>query len=132
VRVYLDSCLIIYLVEGHPRFAAPLRARIATHADAIFAVSGLTRLEVLARPLRDRDASLAQRYETFLAANVYLPMDDSVLRYALDWRVAGLKTPDALHVALAQHHACDALWTNDDRLAKVAPALAVNATAGAA
>lgn len=36
----------------------------------------------------------------------------------------GLRTPDALHVACAEHLRCDELWTNDDRLAQAAPALA--------
>ena len=28
----------------------------------------------------------------------------------------GLRTPDALHLACARRHRCDALWTNDHRL----------------
>lgn len=51
-KVYLDSCLVIYLVERHPRFFVPLRERLATHADATFCVSALTRLEVCAAPAR--------------------------------------------------------------------------------
>lgn len=38
----------------------------------------------------------------------------------------GLKTPEALHLACAQHHDCDALWTKDDRLAQASHGLAVN------
>jgi predicted nucleic acid-binding protein len=38
----------------------------------------------------------------------------------------GLKTPDALHLACAQHHGCDALWTNDGRLAQASHGLAQN------
>jgi len=37
----------------------------------------------------------------------------------------GLRTPDALHLACAQHHGCQALWTNDDRLARASHGLAV-------
>ena len=36
----------------------------------------------------------------------------------------GLKTPDAVHLACAQHHGCDALWTNDDRLARASHGMA--------
>ncbi|MBC7648600.1 MAG: type II toxin-antitoxin system VapC family toxin, partial [Vitreoscilla sp.] len=36
----------------------------------------------------------------------------------------GLKTPDALHLACAQHHGCTALWTNDERLAQAGHGLA--------
>jgi len=28
----------------------------------------------------------------------------------------GFRTPDALHLACAQRHQCEALWTNDARL----------------
>jgi len=120
-RIYLDSCLAIYLVERHPRFYATLRERIAAHADATFCVSALTRLEVLTRPLREGDEALARRYEAFLGAHELLAMDDAVINAALRWRVSGLKTPDALHVALAKQHECTAFWTNDDRLEKSIP-----------
>jgi predicted nucleic acid-binding protein len=120
-RIYLDSCLAIYLVERHPRFYAALHDRIAAHADATFCVSALTRLEVLTRPLREGDEALARRYEAFLGAHELLAIDDAVINAALRWRVSGLKTPYALHVALAKQHECAAFWTNDDRLAKAAP-----------
>lgn len=38
----------------------------------------------------------------------------------------GLRTPDALHRAVAQLAGCDELWTNDNRLAAAAEGLAVN------
>jgi hypothetical protein len=37
----------------------------------------------------------------------------------------GLRTADALPVACAEHHRCDELWTNDDRLAQASPGLAL-------
>jgi uncharacterized protein len=37
----------------------------------------------------------------------------------------GLKLADALHLACAVRHGCDALWTNDDRLAVTSGALAM-------
>jgi len=37
-----------------------------------------------------------------------------------------LKTPDALHLACAQHHRCTPLWTNDNRLAQASHGLAYN------
>jgi predicted nucleic acid-binding protein len=42
----------------------------------------------------------------------------------------GLKIPDALYLACAQHHRCDALWTNDDRLTRVSNGMARNVLAG--
>jgi uncharacterized protein len=47
---------------------------------------------------------------------------DSAARFRAAHRA--LKTPDALHFAAALHHGCTEFWTNDDRLAAVAPNLA--------
>lgn len=129
-KIYLDSCLVIYLVERHPLFFPTLHALVSSRLNAVFAVSALTRLEVLTRPLRDGDSQLIQRFEAFLQNHEMLSIDDTVVHAALDLRVAGLKTPDALHVALARHHACSALWTNDDRLAKVVPGWSENVLCG--
>ena len=124
--IYLDSCLVIHLVERHPEFGAKVRTHLAAAHDARFAVSALTRLEVLTGPLRNQDKALVTRFEVFLAAHRMLPINDLVVNEALALRVAGLKTPDALHMALAQHHGCTALWTNDDRLAKILPGFSRN------
>lgn len=126
-KIYLDSCLVIYLVEKHPHFYGILRARIAAYRDAIFCVSALTRLEVLTDPLRQHDDHLVRRFESFLGVHEPLTIDDGIVNAALAWRVSGLKTPDALHVALAKRYACTAFWTNDDRLAKAAPGWSENA-----
>jgi len=46
-----------------------------------------------------------------------LPMNEQVFVQAAELRARfNLKTPDALHRATAQHHGCEALWTNDERL----------------
>lgn len=90
-------------------------------------MSALTRLEVLTGPLRQHDDTLVRRFEAFLGVHEQLPLDDDIVNAALAWRVSGLKTPDALHVALAKRFACTAFWTNDDRLAKAAPGWSENA-----
>ena len=129
-KIYLDSCLVIYLIERHPFFHAPLRGRIAACSDSVFTVSSLTRLEVLALPLRERNHELVERFESLLRTLEMLPIDDSVIDAALDWRVAGLKTPDALHVAVAKRSGCTAFWTNDNRLARTAPNWSENVLLG--
>ena len=56
-----------------------------------------------------------------------LPVTETVFLLAAQLRARfGLKTPDALHLACAQYHRCDALWTNDDRLTLAGHGLAVN------
>ncbi len=125
-KIYLDACLVIYLVERHPQFYAPLHARVAANPNATFCVSPLTRLEVLTAPLREQNDPLVRRYESFLGAHEQLALDDGIVNAALAWRVSGLKTPDALHVALAKRYGCTAFWTNDDRLSKAAPGWSKN------
>lgn len=126
-RIFLDSCIVIYLVERHPLYEPRLRERLEGLEGAELAVSPLVRLEVLVRPLRDGDEDLAQLYRLFLAEQLMLDMPEEVYDAALSLRAKHtLKTPDALHLATAQHHGCSQFWTNDDRLGKVAGGLALN------
>lgn len=123
--IYLDSCIVIYLVEKHPVYYAPLERRFREAAQAGFSVSPLVLLECLVGPLKRRDDVLEARFERFFAAVTVLPHDETVFRKAARLRARGIKTPDALHLATAEHYGCTELWTNDNRLAKVS-ALAVN------
>jgi len=126
-KIYLDSCLIIYLVEQHPVFSPIVQSRIATLEETELCVSPLIRLEVLVKPMRDANQALLLRYEQFLACLCNLSMPEEVYQIALSLRVQhGLKTPDALHVATAQFHNCQQFWTNDGRLANAVGHFAVN------
>ncbi len=126
-RAYLDTCCIIYLIENVPGFSAPMRAYLANNPDVIMCVSPLVRLETLIKPLTDENQVLAQDYEDFLAAQQWLPMNDSDFDYATRLRAMHrLKTPDALHLATALRHSCTEFWTNDDRLNNAAVGMAVN------
>jgi len=73
------------------------------------------------------DVVLQRYFEAALSQLTLLEMSDSVLLLAAQLRARfGLKTPDALHLACAQHHECTALWTNDERLAQSGHGLAQN------
>jgi len=124
--IYLDSSIIIYLVERHPVHAAPIERALGQSA-AILATSPLTTLEVLVKPLQTRRDDLANLYRRFLAATRTLPINEETFERALYLRAQyPLKTPDALHLAVAQQFACEAFWTNDNRLAAAADSLNVN------
>lgn len=126
-RIFLDSCIVIYLVERHPLYEPRLREKLEGLEGAELAVSPLVRLEVLVRPLRDGDEELVQLYRLFLAEQLMLDMSEEVYDAALTLRAEHmLKTPDALHLATAQYHGCTQFWTNDDRLATKAGGLAFN------
>lgn len=127
--IYLDSCLLVYAVEDDPVFGPTTKQRLAQAADtedAVLAISPLVRLECLVGPMKSGDRSLRLRYERALSLLRLLDMPPAVYDGAAELRARyGLRTPDALHLACAQHHGCRALWTNDDRLARASHGLAV-------
>ena len=126
-RVYLDACVVIYLLENTVPFSQKTRQFLAHNSDAHLCVSPLVRMEVILKPLRESATALVADYEDFLAAQHWLAIDDSIFNRALHLRAHhGLKTPDALHLAIALHHGCNEFWTNDGRLNKAAGMMAVN------
>ena len=125
--IYLDACLVIYLAEAHPRWGKTVSGAIEA-ADARFSISPLVKCECLVGPMKRGDPVLQRAYTELFDQFISLPMPEPVYLLAAELRARfGLKTPDALHLACAQHHRCDALWTNDDRLAQASHGLAVNA-----
>jgi predicted nucleic acid-binding protein len=114
-------------MENHPEFALPVRSAMAARPGDVFAVSPLVKLECLIKPLRTDDLRTQRRYETGLSEFVQLALPEAVFLDAARLRARfNLKTPDALHLACAQHHRCASLWTNDERLAQASHGLAIN------
>ena len=94
---------------------------------ALFAISPLVKCECLVGPIRRADPGLQRDYFEFFEHHLSLSMPEPVYLQAADLRARfGLRTPDALHLACAQHHRCDALWTNDERLTRASHGLARN------
>lgn len=125
--IYLDACLLIYAFEKHPLHGETVLQALAAESDANFAITPLVKFECLVGPMRDGNLVLQRYYEEGLTQLVQLPMPEEVFLQGAQIRARfGLKTPDALHLAAAQHHGCTALWTNDDRLSKAAHGLAIN------
>jgi uncharacterized protein len=125
--IYLDACLLIYLVERHPRWYPQTIDVIRSSAHARFAISPLVKLECLVGAIPRRDGRLERAYLSLFGRLENLDMAEAVYLDAAELRArAALKTPDALHLACARHHECSALWTNDDRLNSAAGDLAEN------
>ncbi|MCH9828437.1 MAG: type II toxin-antitoxin system VapC family toxin [Gammaproteobacteria bacterium] len=123
--IYLDACLLIYLVEAHPDFGPRVRAAMEQIVDANFAISPLVKMECLVAPLKRGDPVLQRNYESLFLRFRSLSVPETVFLQAASLRARfGLKSPDALHLACAQHHGCDALWTHDSRLASASHGLA--------
>jgi uncharacterized protein len=125
--IYLDACLLIYLTEGHARWGRPVADAIAGAEEARFGVSPLVKCECLVGPIKRGDPVMERAYTELFEVFVSLAMPEPVYLQAAQLRARfTLRTPDALHLACAQHHRCEALWTNDDRLAQASHGLARN------
>jgi predicted nucleic acid-binding protein len=125
--IYLDACLVIYLVESHARWGKPVAEAMRRAEEARFGISPLVKCECLVGPIKRGDPVLERAYNEFFALFVPLSMPVPVYLQAAQLRARfGLRTPDALHLACAQYHRCAVLWTNDDRLAHASHGLARN------
>lgn len=125
--IYLDSCIVIYAVEDDGDRGNLVRQRLSQAGDVVVAVSGLVAMECLVGPLRDQNSALRDHYLRALDNFRRLELGVEQFIRAAELRAQlGLKTSDALHLAVAQMSGCDELWTNDDRLSVAARGLAVN------
>lgn len=128
-KIYLDSCIAIYLVEEHPAYFASIESKLA-EIDGIVCYSPLTELECLVLPLRLKRNDLLDKFSRFFSLNLKLEIHDFVYKEAARLRAEfGIKTPDALHLATARFHNCTEFWTNDGRLAGVTNSMAVDVVA---
>lgn len=123
--VYLDTPVLIYSVEHHPRFATFLRALWSAVDEKRLRVysSELAYLETGVLPLRSGDMQLVKDYESFLERGLtaLLPISKSVLLEAARLRASFpfLRTPDALHAATAISAGLDFFLSNDHAFLKV-------------
>jgi predicted nucleic acid-binding protein len=125
--IYLDSCLVIYLVERHPRWGGLVAEAMTRAGPVMFGISPLVKCECLVGAIKRGDAVLRDSYLALFERFAQLAMSEPVYLRAAELRGRfELRTPDALHIACAEHHRCEALWTNDDRLARVSHGLVVN------
>ena len=113
--IYLDSCIVIYLLEKHSDYYYLIKDKISKQPRIV--ISSLVMLECLVGPWRRGDMELAKRFEQFFETINYLELDKNIFLLAAKKRARlGLKTPDALHLAAAEYYSCSEFWTNDDRL----------------
>jgi len=127
MHIYLDTCLVIYLIERDAEFFPRVENAILQSVEDEICISPLVQLECLIHPLRRGDQDLERLYRDFFEGVTVLPIPEEVFPAATLLRAHHfLKTPDALHLATAIHHGCAEFWTNDGRLGRVAGIMAVN------
>lgn len=117
-KIFLDSCIAIYLVEEHQVFVSRLETLLESRPDADIYVSDLAVMECLVKPFRDKNTPLEEKFRHWFEGVVVLPVTSSVFTEAARLRAdhSTLKTPDAIHLATATCYGCDEFWTNDGRL----------------
>jgi predicted nucleic acid-binding protein len=125
-RIYLDTNIFIYAVEGFPPAEAQLRGLFARfdRGELHGITSELTLAEVLVKPIRDGKTAIRDSYERLLRTSNALtvaPITRSVLLDAARIRAGTtLKLPDAIHAATATACGCTTYLTNDNRFSSVA------------
>lgn len=124
--VAIDASIFVYLIEEHPSYLSVVQPLFeAIHDGRLAAVtSGITLLEVLVLPLRNKDNRLAESYEIVLTESRGLrvaAIDADQIRSAAHLRARwpALRTPDALQLAAALLAGCSAFVTNDRRLPSI-------------
>jgi uncharacterized protein len=124
MRVYPDSCVVIYVVEECLPMVHAIRERLLPEGPLPqVVISDLTRLECRVWPMRHGKAALLTDFDGFFTTPGFrhAQMGRDTFDLATELRAEhGLKTPDALHLAAAIMGGCDEFWTNDERLAKAA------------
>ena len=127
--IYLDSGIIIRMLEGNDRVRLPIEQQLAAldAKDRVLVTSRLSALECRVKPLRDDDSALLGLYDRFFRAGEVLvqEIDSDVINKAATLRAfAGLKTPDAIHVATSILLHVRSFWSVDSRIARC-PGIAV-------
>jgi predicted nucleic acid-binding protein len=117
-RIYLDTNIIIYLVENTPN-ASQVRAYLQAQVASILCSSNLALMECLVKPLRQGNLPLQQRFLAFFQSLELVPARRQIFIRAAHIRaMAQLRTPDALHLAFASCGKCDTLLTGDAQIAQ--------------
>lgn len=118
IKAYLDSCMVISLIEGSIIQQQLIRQSLV--GRSVFS-SELARLEVLIAPIRENDRHSLHRFDQFFATCKIPDFDRAVFKQATRLRVnSKLKTPDALHLAVAVIAGCQEFWTEDKQLKAIA------------
>lgn len=124
-RIYLDTNIWIYALEGYPAFQ-PVLTTLFEQIDAgvLMAVtSELSLAELLVKPCQDGNVKRQAQYKEAIANRNQLfvvpVLRDILIDAAMLRAKTSLKLPDAIHVSTALQTECTTFLTNDQRLTKV-------------
>jgi predicted nucleic acid-binding protein len=117
-RIYVDTNIWIYFIEGHPDFAGPVHQLFlqAEAAGATLVTNEITMAECLYKPAKEANADALDAYERLFASGEIelMPLDGALARRAaLTGGALGLKLIDAIHYLGALESGCDVFVTAD-------------------
>ncbi len=123
-RLGLDTAPVIYFVEGNPTYFPVCDSVFRMTGGPLTAITSyLTLTETLPLSIRNGDQVLEYAYRGLLLSSAGIetvPIDEQVASSAARLRARyGLRTPDALQVATAIEHGCQAFLTGDRALGRV-------------
>jgi predicted nucleic acid-binding protein len=119
---YLDTCIVIYAVEGQPPFQQRARNHIAAleNAGHRFVISDLVWTECLVHPLGMADGPLLLEYHQFFLGPHLATASWAAAIHQRAEMIRGTHhfgLADSLHLAAAVEYRLDRFLTNDNRLA---------------
>lgn len=124
-RLGFDTSPIIYFVEAHPRYGAVVQALFhRLESGSVSAVTSVVTLcEVLTQPIQKGNEVLQREYYHLLVTSGHFelrPICAYEAERAAELRGRyGLRTPDAIQLAVALNAGCEAFVTNDAALKRV-------------
>lgn len=123
--VGFDTSPIIYLIEANPKYDVLISEIFRRIDQGVLTgfTSVITLTEILTLPLKQKQTQLQEEYRNLLldSANFHtLPIDAEVAGQAAGLRAQyGLRTPDAMQIALAKTATCQVFLTNNKALERV-------------
>lgn len=118
--LFLDTNIVIYVVEGNPAFAPKVVLRLAAAQSVgdTFMISDLTRMECLVGPLKTNNIAVEASFHTFFARSdvrvvaIKAAVCDRAARIRATYN---FKPMDSLQLAAAVEHGANAFLTADAR-----------------
>ena len=124
-RIMVDTAPIIYFIEENKRFKDITEGIFSRGPKSqLFLFSSvITLIEVLTYPLKKGNTEIARKYEDFLVHSqdfTLFQIDSIISKKAAELRARyGIKTPDAIQLAVACENNGSLFITNDKELKKI-------------
>ncbi len=118
MSLFLDACVIIYLVEAAEPFHSQVLNILHQHYTGKVSVSSLSFLECCVKPMRENNSAVLYLYNQFFRAYdvQVIELTTDVIRTATELRAQyTLHTPDAIQAACALSLAEKPLFVTADK-----------------